>query len=109
MRNSTRIAVQNKTIRAIRSINPLRNDLVHNLIGNQLPGVHNGLGALPDFALLGNGCTQHITCGELRNSMLLGKKSSLRPLTCSGRPKKYQSHLLRFPPLSLDFLINPSY
>ena len=98
-----------KPLRAVRLVDALGDDRDDDLVGDQLAGVHDGLGALADLGAGRDRGAQHVAGRELRNAVLLDQTLGLGALARPRRPEQDQPHRPLFPPRSFDFLIRPSY
>ncbi len=83
-----RETVEDEALGAIGLIDSLGDDGIDDLVGDQIAGVHDSLGALADFRAGLNGGTQHVTRGKLRNAMLLHDPLGLGPLPRARRPQQ---------------------
>ena len=53
LRHGARKTVEDETLAAIRLVDPVRHDLVDDLVGNQFARIHHRLGALADLGAVG--------------------------------------------------------
>src|SRR5690606_1428979 len=100
-------AVKNIALRSIRLRDALCDDADHNIVRHEFTTSHDGFGFLADLRARSHCRSQHVASRELDEAILLFQPLRLRSLAGTGRPEKDEFH--RRAPLSLDFLMRPSY
>lgn len=92
LRNSTREAIKQETITAVFLSNTLFYQRDHQLISHQLTGVHDVFRLFAQLGARFHGSTQHITGGDLRNTILLHDELSLSSFTRARSAKQNDTH-----------------
>ena len=100
-------AVEHRAVLAVRLVVAFGDDADHGFIGHQLALVDQRLAGQAQRGARGNGGTQHVTGGKLRQAALGGENLGLRALARPRRAEQNQVHLRV--PRSFDFLSRPSY
>src|SRR4029079_2356837 len=100
-------AIQDEALAGVRLVDPLGNHPSDDVVGHQLPGIHDFLGGLAQFRTRGDRGPQHVAGGELHQATLRLEPLRLGTLPGAGRPEQNEVHPRR--PLSLDLRITPSY
>ena len=104
LRQIARKAIEDKAIARIRARNALMNDRQHDLVTHQLPGIHGRLGLPPERGSRGNRLAQHVTGGNLRQSVFFLEQFGLGPLTGARCTKQYDPHRVVLSPSRLILL-----
>ena len=103
-----REAVQDKALRAVRLLDPLGDQAVDHIVGDQPPGIHDRLGLTADFGPGGDRLAQHVAGREMGQPVAGLEAQSLGPLAGPRRAEQHEVHQ-RLAPRRRAFLISPSY
>ena len=107
LRHSAREAVENESVPRVVLLDPVGNDAHHHLVGDQPAACHDVFRDQTRRGLGGDSSAQHVSGGELNDTVVLNQSLCLCSLARPRRPEKDKSHLRR--PLSFDLRIRPSY
>jgi hypothetical protein len=75
-----RIAVEDEALRGVGPADPLADQAEHDLVGNELAGIHRGLGALAELGAAGHRITQQVAGGHLGDALVIAQSLGLRAL-----------------------------
>src|SRR5208337_5273827 len=89
LREGARKTVQDKPSLAVGLADPLLHNAADNLVWNQLPRFHFGLGGESQGSLISHCFPQHVASRNLRNRKVLGDFVRLSPLSCPGSTEEY--------------------
>jgi hypothetical protein len=91
---SSREAVEQEAVGAVRLADPLSNEPDNHLVGNQPTRVHRGLRLASERAAGRHGGPQHVAGRDLRNAVALADCLRLRALAAARRSQQDQPHPL---------------
>src|SRR5690606_28531264 len=94
LRDVAREAVHDEAVLRVRALEALADDAEHDLVGDQLAGVHRGLGLPAQRRAGGQRLAQQVAGGNLRYVVFLDQLLGLSPLARTGRSKQHDSHVL---------------
>ena len=107
LRHGARKTVEDETLLRVRLFDAIRDNSDHDLVRHQRAAGHDVLRLEADRRSGCNSGTEHLSGGELNDTVLVNQSLRLRSLARPRRPEKNQPHLRR--PLSFDLRISPSY
>jgi len=102
-----RESIENETALRIGFTDAVLDDPDDDVVGDQRAGLHHRLGLQADRRSRLDRGAQHIAGRELRDTVFPHQPRRLSAFSGAWRPEQYQPHL--FLPLSLAFLMRPSY
>src|SRR5512139_2699297 len=100
--------VEDEAALHVRLLESVGEDADDDLVRNEIPGIHYGLGLESDLGLGGDRCAKHISGRELHHPPIGFEPARLGPLSCPRRPKQYDVHRA-LPPFNLALLIRSPY
>ena len=96
--------VQNEPVTRVGTQDPFLYDRQHDIVANQMPGIHGHFRLASQRGTGSHGLTQKITRSDLRDVVALGEESRLGTLARPGRTEQYDSHVANSPDMLLIFL-----
>ncbi len=93
LRDVARKAVEDETVRGVGPRQALADQGEHQVVGDQLAGVHRRLGPEAQLGAARNRIAQQIAGGNLGHAALLGEPLCLGALAGAGRSEKNDSHV----------------
>src|SRR5690606_29945630 len=92
LRSVAGIAVEHETRRGIRFREPFLDHAEHDLVGNELAGIHRRFRAAAELRAVGNGLTQQVAGRYLHPALLRLQALRLRPLAGPRRAEHDDPH-----------------
>jgi len=96
--------VQNEPVTRVGTQDPFLYDRQHDIVANQMPGIHGHFRLAAQHGTGSYCLTQKITRSDLRDVVALGEESRLGTLARPGRTEQYDSHVANSPDMLLIFL-----
>src|SRR5882672_7147898 len=94
--DGARKSVEQVAVPAIQVLEALFHEADDDVVGDELPGVHDLLGGESERRARLHGSAQHVAGGDLGNPEVIADKSRLGALAGSRRPEKNEPHSLVF-------------
>src|SRR5690606_4735601 len=107
LRHGARETIEDETAPGIVLLDSIGDDTDDHFVRHQATTRHDVFGDQTRRGLRCNSGAQHVSSGELNDSVPLNQSLRLRSLARPRRPEKDKSHLRR--PLNFDLRIRPSY
>ena len=92
LRDRAREAVEDEALPGVRLLDALGDDADHDVVGDELARLHDGLGLEADRRAGRDGRAQHVAGRELRDAVALDDAGGLRALPRPRRPQQDDPH-----------------